>query len=130
MDQPITFTPQDVINVVLAFCGAIITLSAAIAVLTKLFVQIKKPEKLQNDRLDKLEKDVKEINERLEKGTKEFKVNADHTDDVERRMEEANKIIIKTLQALTAHAIDGNNTEKLVDANKELNNYLINHLGH
>ena len=45
-------------------------------------------------------------------------------------MEEANKIIIKTLQALTAHAIDGNNTEKLVDANKELNNYLINHLGH
>ena len=65
MDQPITFTPQDVINVVLAFCGAIITLSAAIAVLTKLFVQIKKPEKLQNDRLDKLEKILNEINERL-----------------------------------------------------------------
>ncbi|MBP5595031.1 MAG: hypothetical protein J6Y02_06590 [Pseudobutyrivibrio sp.] len=130
MDQPIIFTPQDAINFMLALCGAIITLTAAITAITKVFVQVKKPEKIQNERLDKLEGDVKLINDRLENGTKTFRCNEAHIDDVEKRMDETNKIIVKTLQALTAHAIDGNNIEKLKSVNTELTDYLINQLGH
>ena len=37
-----------------------------------------------------------------------------------------NKIIVESLQALTAHAIDGNNIEQLKNAEKNLNDYLIN----
>ena len=125
MDQPIMLTPQDIINMFLAFCGAIITITAAAAALTKVIIALKKPEKTQNDRLDSLEKDVKDIKGRLELGNKRFETDSTRVDEIELHMEESNKIIIKSLQALTAHAIDGNNTDKLVDAKKTLDDYLL-----
>jgi len=129
MDQPIIFTPQEVVNVFLAICGAIITVATASAALTKIITTIKKPEKTQNERIEALEKDVKAINERLEDGNTRFKLDAKHIDDVERKMEETNKIIIKSLQALTAHAIDGNNTAELERAKKSLDDYLLDQIG-
>lgn len=130
MDQPIMMTPADIGHMFLVFCGAIITISGAIAVIVKMVNNIRKPEKKQNERLDAIEKEIKEINDRLKDGNKRFQADKEHVDELEARMDETNLIIIKTLQALTSHAIDGNNTDKLVEANKELNNYLLSQLSH
>ena len=40
-------------------------------------------------------------------------------------MKETNRVIIESLQALTAHAIDGNNSQELKEAKKRLDDYLI-----
>ena len=41
-------------------------------------------------------------------------------------LEEGNKIIQKSMLALLEHSIDGNNTDGLLKAKKELSEYLIN----
>ena len=52
MDNAITFTPAQIIAFVLALCGAIVTISAAIGIIAKLLDKVKEPEKEQNERLD------------------------------------------------------------------------------
>ena len=47
---------------------------------------------------------------------------------IETDVKEANKVIIEGLQALTAHAIDGNNTDNLYEAKRRLDDYLIGKL--
>lgn len=47
----------------------------------------------------------------------------------EKIMNETNKIIIKGLQALISHGIDGNNIEKMERVKEELDNYLVDGIG-
>ena len=130
MTEPIMMSPADIGHMFIVFCAAIATVAGAVAALVKLYNFIRKPEKKQNDRLDNIENELKTINKRLEDGNKRFQSDKEQVDDLETRMDETNLIIIKTLQALTSHAIDGNNTDKLVEANRELNNYLLGQLRH
>jgi len=53
MDNVIQFTPSQLIALVLAVCGAIVTISAAIGIIAKLLDKVKQPEKEQNERLAK-----------------------------------------------------------------------------
>ena len=126
MDQPMTFTPHDVVNIILAVCGAIITISGAIAVIVKAVDKAKEPNKKQDERIEALEEGVKKINERLEAGDARFEADTKRMLALEGDMRETNKVIIEGLQALTAHAIDGNNSQELKDAKKRLDDYLIN----
>ena len=126
MSNPITITPQDIVNVILAFCGAIITISAAFAVIWKVVDHFKAPDKQQDEKIEALEKDVKEIKDRLEEGDRRFQKDYERMNDIEEGFRKVTKIIIESLQALTAHAIDGNNTEELKGAKKSLDNYLMN----
>ncbi len=126
MSNPITITPQDIVNVILAFCGAIITISAAFAVIWKVIDHFRAPDKKQDEKIESLEKDVKEIKDRLEEGDKRFQKDTERMNDIEEGFRKVTKIIIESLQALTAHAIDGNNTEELKGAKKSLDNYLMN----
>jgi len=107
-------------------CGAIVTLSGAGAVIINLMHKIKAPNQRQDERLSELEENVKKIEERLQLGNKRFASDADKIDELEQAMRNTNKIIVESLQALTAHAIDGNNIEQLKNAEKNLNDYLIN----
>ena len=128
MDQPIMLTPRDIVSFFLAFCGAIITVTAAFAAVTKIISALKKPEKTQDERIDALEKEIKDIRERLSDGNDRFDSESNRVSKLERDMKETNKIIMISLQALTANAIDGNNTEKLLEAKRTLDGYLIDHL--
>ena len=89
-------------------CGTIITLIYALAKF------LGKPNQSQNDRLDKLEAHVKEIDARLDKGDTRFTT-----------MDEGSKITQKALLALIDHAIDNNHVEKLMEVKDDLQNYLI-----
>ena len=123
--EPIVINPTDLWQVILAISGGIITLAGAGGVVASVIHKAKTPNQKQNERLDKVEDDIKKINARLEEGCKRFETDAKKMDDLEKTMRDSNKVIIESLQALTAHAIDGNNIDKLKTAEQTLNDYLI-----
>lgn len=123
MNEPITLAQMW--QIVLALCAGVITISGAIGVIIKIVHKVKQPEITQNQRIEALEKQVSTINERLEKGDKHFDMDCQRMDSLERTMKATNKVIIESLQALTAHAIDGSDTSGLKKAEKALNDYLI-----
>ena len=126
MDNPIVFTPSDFYHLVLVICGAIVTISAALAVVAKAIDKAKEPNKKQDERITALEDNVKKIEDRLQLGNKRFENDSNRVECVEQNMKASNKVIIEGLQALTSHAIDGNNIQALKDAKKSLDEYLIN----
>ena len=52
-------------------------------------------------------------------------MDAQRVNNLEEAMRKSNKVIIESLQALTAHAIDGNNIDELKSAKRALEQYLI-----
>ncbi len=124
MEQPVMMMPHYLINVILASCAAIITISGAIAVIAGLVDMAKSPNKKQDERLNALGEDVKKINARLLEGSRKFDSDAERMEGIEASMRATNKVIIESLQALTAHAIDGNNTQELKEAKRSLDLYL------
>lgn len=125
MNEPIGMTPAEVWQLILVICGAIITVSGAISVIINLANKAKEPNKMQDQRIAALEEKVSDITDRLEKGDRHFDSDQERMDALERSMKETNRVIIESLQALTAHAIDGNNSQELKEAKKRLDDYLI-----
>lgn len=125
MNEPIGLTPAEVWQLILVICGAIITVSGAISVIINLANKAKEPNKMQDQRIAALEEMVNDITDRLEKGDRHFDSDQKRMDALERSMKETNRVIIESLQALTAHAIDGNNSQELKEAKKRLDDYLI-----
>lgn len=128
MDQPIMFTGRELVDGVLAICAAIITISAALTIIIKAVKALKAPDKKQNERLQVLEDKVKKIEGRLELGKKRFETETAARVSMQESLSVSVSVIIKTLQALTTHALDGSNTEDLKEAQKELNDYLTDNL--
>ena len=124
MENPITITPQEIINTILALCGAIITISAAMTVIIKAVEKLRQPNKKQDERLDKVEQDIKNIRERLRDGDHQFFLDTERMGKIETSQKEINIIIIESLQALTKHAIDGNDVESLRESKKRLDDFL------
>ncbi len=131
----IVINPNDLWQVILAISGGIITLAGSGAVINGIVQKAKAPNVKQNERLTALESGLKDtnvkiddevgkINARLELGNRRFQSDAEKTCALESAMKESNKVIIESLQALTAHAIDGNNTDKLRASEEALNDYL------
>ena len=123
--EQIVINPNDLWQVIVAVCGGIIALSGAGGVIVGIVHKMKSPNEKQNERLTALEADIKKINERLDADNNRFQDDADKLNELEGTMKFTTQIIIKSLQALTAHAIDGNNINQLKATDKELNNYLI-----
>ena len=120
-----TITLAQLWGYLLAMCAGIITISGAAAVIIKIIHKAKQPEVTQNQRIETIEKQIEKINQRLEKGDRHFDMDCQRMDSLEKSMKATNKVIIESLQALTAHALDSTNTKQLEDAEKALNNYLI-----
>lgn len=124
MENLIAITPQEIINTILALCGAIITISAAMTVIIKAVEKLRQPNKKQDERLDKVEQDIKGIKERLRDGDHQFFLDTERMGKIETSQKEINIIIIESLQALTKHAIDGNDVESLRESKKRLDDFL------
>lgn len=121
MDTVIQFTPAQLIALVLAVCGAIVTISAAIGVIAKALDKARAPEKEQNERLDAHEKRLNALDEIIIK----FREYFDNDDRRFKEIEKSNKITQSALLALLKHSINGNDTESLKEARKNLEEYLI-----
>lgn len=125
MNESIGITPAELWSVVLAVCGAIITISGAIAIIVNFVQKVKEPNKRQDKRIEALELSIKHIKDRLERGDRHFISDAERMSNLEKEVKTTNKVIIESLQALTSHAIDGNNVEQLKNSKKALDDYLI-----
>lgn len=121
MENVISFTPDQIVAFVLALCGAIVTISAAIGVVVKAIDKAKAPEAEQNKRLDEHDKRLKAHDEIIEK----FKEYFDNDDRRFKLIEKSNKITQSALLALLKHSLNGNDTESLKEAEKSLEEYLI-----
>ena len=104
-----------VCSLVLAAAGAVNTLGSAVEKIAKAWRAAKAPNDAQNDRLDKIEADLKEVHKYLA----EDKHRLDNQD-------ESGRITQRALLALLAHGIDGNHVEQMEAAKEELQNHLIN----
>lgn len=113
MNQPITFTPQQILELVLWVCGAIVSVSAAIAVIVKVVQKAKAPEKNQNERIDKLEKEMEKFKQFFENDNRRL-----------RKLEDGNIVTQQALLALLSHALNGNDIDSLKKAKEHLESYL------
>ena len=121
MDNVISFTPAQILAFVLALCGAIVSISAAIGVITKAIDKARAPENEQNKRLDDCEKRLNALDEVVVK----FREYFDNDDKRFKAIEKSNKITQSALLALLKHSLNGNDTESLKEAEKSLEEYLI-----
>jgi predicted negative regulator of RcsB-dependent stress response len=109
-DATITLSAADIVWI----CGAIISISAVLGILAKLYEKVKAPNQTQDERILKLENRVDEFDSF-------FMRDKHRLDDIE----ESNRITQEAIFALLGHALNGNNTEELENAKKDLKAYLI-----
>ncbi len=121
MDNVITFTPAQLIALILSVCAAIVTISAAIGVIAKAIDKARAPEKEQNERIDNCEKRLNALDEVVVK----FREYFDNDDKRFKAIEKSNKITQSALLALLKHSLNGNDTESLKKAEESLEEYLI-----
>ena len=121
MDNIISFTPAQLIALILGVCGAIVTISAAIGVIAKALDKARAPEKEQNERLDAHEKRLNAHDEIIEK----FKEYFDNDDRRFKEIEKSNKVTQSALLALLKYSLNGNDTDSLKKAEESLESYLI-----
>ena len=126
MNEPIMMTPQEIINLVLAVCGAIITISGAGAIIIRAVSKLRQPNKRQDERLDKVEQDIKNLKERYREGNHDLYMHSKHMEEINAQQSETNMVIIESLQALTVHALNGDNKDALEESKKQLDRYLLN----
>lgn len=103
-----TFTIGQLFQIFVTFCGSLVTIGGAGALITKYIDKRKKPDTMRDAVLAEHEEYLKRDNERLAE------------------LEASNKIIMKSLLAIMTHELDGNHTEQLSEAKRNIENYLIN----
>lgn len=128
MDKPIMLTPHDLWNIFMAVCGAIVAISAAFAVILKIIDHFKAPDKKQDERITKLEEDVKQINVRLEDGNRHFDEHDAQMKEFELSLKKRDKVMIESLQVLIEHAIDGNNVDGMKKQKHNIDKFLLEKL--
>lgn len=121
MDNTITFTPAELISIILGICAAIVTISAAIGVIAKVLDKAKAPELEQNNRLDNIDRRLDEI----DKTIATFREYFTNDDNRFKAIERSNKITQTALLALLKHSLNGNDISALKEAEKSLEEYLI-----
>lgn len=115
MNDPITFTPEQLISLIVWICGAIVSISAAITIIIKVINKAKEPERNQNERITVLESKVAKYEKYFDNDNKRL---------VE--LEKGNIVTQQALLALLSHAINGNDLDSLKEAKTKLERYLVN----
>ena len=128
MNQPIVFTPADVIQMVSTVAALIVSVNAAVLVFVSLHKKAHHPEEVQNekilsleDRMDRLERKHDALESTVDSSIKKFEAISEGSLIRQRLM-------IKSLQALSEHAIDGNNIAQLQKSVENLNEYLLKNM--
>ena len=125
MDPVVHFTLSEAWAAVLAVCGGITALAAAVAVIIKIVKFIRKPSDKQNERLDRLEKEVIELKEEQSRMQKEYETFFQRDKERLDKMELENQYTLSALLALLSHGIDGNDIDGMKDAKRDLEHYLV-----
>lgn len=100
---------------ILAVASAVVLLSNAAEKIGKAIQTAKAPNARQDERLDKVEKHLEEVDTFLATDKKRLD-----------SLEEGNRATQRALLALLDHGIDGNNIKQMQDAKEALQSHLIN----
>ena len=113
---------QEFWTILMGCCSALITIAAAVSIVIGAIKKLKEPENVQNNKIRDIEDKMKHLEDRLKKHEEYF------NNDNKRLLaiEEGNRVTQKALLALMSHAINGNDTDKLKEAENSLREYLIN----
>lgn len=114
INTPITFTPGQLITLILGVCAAITAVGGAVAWIAKGVSKAREPEKRQDERITALERRVAKHDEFLDRDKERLEA-----------IEEGNRVTQRAILALLAHGIDGNDIDALRAAKTELQDYLI-----
>ena len=109
-------------TLLIACCSALITISAAATIVISAIKKLKEPEDNQNKEIKSLKDEIISIKAQL-------KIHDEYFGNDNRRLssiEEGNRVTQKALLALMSHAINGNDVDKLKEAENSLREYLIN----
>ncbi len=124
MEHQIIFTPQDFMTALIWVCGALITISSALAVIAKAVQKIKAPEMEQNQTLKMHEEWLMRHDKILETHEAYFKSDKKRLDS----NEEGNRVSQKALLAILSCMINSNDSltlESVKKVKEELEQYLI-----
>lgn len=113
---------QEFWTILMGCCSALITIAAAVSIIVSAVKKLKEPENVQNKKISDMEDKMKHFEDRLKKHEEYF------NNDNKRLLaiEEGNRVTQKALLALMSHAINGNDVDKLKEAENSLREYLIN----
>ena len=125
MEQTISFSLGDLYGFILGICGLVTAVAAAVAIVAKLIQKWRTPNRKQNEKLEDHDKRIERIEQRLEEGNRQFEADNKRASELEEDLRATTRMIIESLQALMAHALDGNNTDELSAVKKQIDNYLI-----
>ena len=125
MDDPIIFTPAEMVQVTLSIASFIVAINAAVAVLISWWNKARKPEAVQNERLEALEAAVKTIEDEILKMKNAYHEKSAELAEYEKDGKAFQRVMVHSLQALTEHTINGDSVDSLKIAVKELNDYLV-----
>ncbi len=113
---------QEFWTILMGCCSALITISAAVAVIVSAVKKLKEPENVQNNEIKSLKNEIVEIRA-------ELKVHDSYFNNDNKRLsaiEEGNRVTQRALLALMSHAINGNDISSLKKAETALKEYLVN----
>lgn len=118
-----TFTVWEMIGLlftgIVGGCGLVLTLLNIADKSKTLKKDAQEPERIQNERIDGLERKFAAMREEFE----HYK--SQNTEKVQ-VLEEGNRVTQQAILALLSHAIDGNNIDQMEKARNDLNSFLIN----
>ena len=115
MTTPIVFTIPELFGFILAVCGGITCIAAAVAVVANAINKMKAPNRAQDVRLDEHEQWLKKHDAMLDNDNKRLG-----------NLEKSSNLTMKALLALLQHGIDGNDVAGMKRVKEELSEYLIN----
>lgn len=115
-------TLQEFWTILMGCCSALITIAAAVTIVINAVKKLKEPENVQNQKLKEMDERMKAFEDRLKKHEEYF--NNDNKRFL--AIEEGNRVTQKAILALMSHAINGNDIDKLKEAENSLREYLIN----
>ena len=121
MQTVISFTPAQLWAGLLAVCGGITAVAAAVAVLGKTWARVRKPETDQNTKIKTLQGEINGLKEEVKELRAYLASDKKHLD----ALDEGNRVTQQALLALLGHAIDGNNLDQLTHARDHLHTYLV-----
>ena len=116
MDNQFVFTPEDVYKIILAAAGFIVAVAGAVKVIMEAVNKAREPDRIQNERITKLEDDVMEIKATMDKY-------AEH----QAKADEAWNIYMEAMFALINYSIDGEDISELKKVRKEMQDFLTKH---
>ena len=114
MTTEITFTFGQLVAGLVAACGIITSMAAALAVLNKGIRKMKQPGTVQDERITQLEARVEKSDRLLDNDNKRLAT-----------LEKESSITQRALLALLKHGINGNDTAAMQKSMEEIESYLI-----